>query len=486
MARLRTLLLPDSNPYQRISGLFLRVLGLIYLFAFASFGTQVEGLIGSAGILPLADDLQALKADHGSDAWWLFPSVFWLDPGDTTLRLVCLAGVAGSLLLVANILTRLLLPLLFFLYLSLVYAGQVFTSFQWDFLLLEAGFLAIFLPYGSPLVIWLFHWLLFRVRFLSGASKLLSGDESWAGFTALHHYFETQPLPHAGAWFAHQLPDWLLRAGVGGVFFVELVVPFMLLLPRGPRMLAAWTTIVMQLLIMLTSNHNFFNLLTIALCLLLFDDRALSRFWKQGSVPFAGPGRVATLSAAVLAVMVVSASLSMMWVTFTDRALPKFNEPVVRALVQWHVINNYHVFPVITTTRPEVVVEGSHDGEDWRAYGFRYKPGDPGQRPRFVMPHQPRLDWQAWFAALSPPFTRTSYFMTGFLQRLLEGSPAVLGLLADNPFPDAPPRYVRARLEQYRFTTPEERAGSGDWWVRQPLGMYLPPATLEMLRPAVP
>ena len=501
------------NPpeYRQVSWLFLRGLGLIYLAAFVSFGVQVTGLIGSQGILPLQEDLQGLVAEYGRDAHWLFPSVFWLDAGNTALQAVCLAGVVAALLLVGNILTRLMLPLLFVLYLSLVYAGQVFMNFQWDFLLLEAGFLAIFLPYGSPIIIWLFHWLLFRLRFLSGTAKLLSGDESWAGFTALNYYFETQPLPHVGAWLAHQLPEWLLRAGVGGVFLVELIVPFLMFLPRRPRQFAAWATIVMQLLIMLTSNHNFFNLLTILLCLLLFDDQALRRFWKRGQkrgqTPFS-PGndmqvkkeskkgsdpfsrdpfsRVATTTAAILAALIVTSSLSMMWVTFTRQPLPAFNEPVVRALVQWHIVNNYHVFPVITTERPEIIVEGSHDGVDWQAYGFKYKPGDPGRRPGVVMPHQPRLDWQTWFAALSPPFTRTSYFMTGFLQRLLEGSPDVLALLEHNPFPAQPPQYVRARLERYRFASPAEHAATGQWWVRKPLGMYLPPVSLEMLRSTAP
>jgi predicted DCC family thiol-disulfide oxidoreductase YuxK len=476
--------------YRQVSALFLRVLGLIYLAAFVSFGLQVTGLIGSHGILPLQDELQNMTRQYGRDAWWLFPSVFWLNASDTALQLVCLAGVAGALLLALNIRTRLMLPLLFMLYLSLVYAGQVFMSFQWDFLLLEVGFLAIFLPWGSPILLWLLHWVLFRLRFLSGAAKLLSGDESWAGFTALDYYFETQPLPHIGAWYAHHLPEWLLRAGVGGVFFVELIVPFLIFLPRRPRMFAAWATILMQVLIILTSNHNFFNLLTIALCLLLFDDRALSRLWDRDRAALlaskrnpvrATAGPFASLFAAVLAVLIVPSSLSMMWTTFTGKALPAFNEPVVRALVQWHIVNNYHVFPVITTERPELIVEGSRDGSDWRAYGFRYKPGDPAQRPKFVVPHQPRLDWQMWFAALSPPYSRTAYWISDFLRRLLEGSQDVLGLLAENPFKDEPPRYVRVRIENYRFTTPEERRATGRWWVTSPRGMYLPPLSLDRL-----
>jgi hypothetical protein len=298
-------------------------------------------------------------------------------------------------------------------------------------------------------------------------------------------------LPHAGAWVAHQLPEWLLMTGVGGVFFVELIVPFLMFLPRRPRQFAAWTTILMQLLIMLTSNHNFFNLLTIALCLLLLDDRAV-RWVRAGRLPavitssLALPGRVATTTAAILAVLIVSSSLSMMWVTFTRQPLPAFNEPVVRALVQWHIVNNYHVFPVITMERPEIIVEGSNDGRDWQAYEFRYKPGDPGQRSGFVVPHQPRLDWQMWFAALSPPHTRTANFIFGFMPRLLEGSPDVLALLEHNPFPAQPPAYVRARLEMYRFASPAERAATGAWWVRKPLGMYLPPASLDMLQSVTP
>ncbi|MEN8107304.1 MAG: lipase maturation factor family protein [Pseudomonadota bacterium] len=476
-----------AGSHDIVIGLFLRLLGLIYLAAFASFGAQVTGLIGSDGILPLVNDLAAIRAEYGDEAWLLYPSVFWFDASDTMLLAVCLAGIAVSLLLVANIRTRLVLPVLFVLYLSLVYAGQVFMSFQWDFMLLEAGFLAIFLPWGSPLIIWLMHWLLFRVRFMSGVAKLMSGDESWAGFTALNYYFETQPLPHAGAWFAHQLPEWLLRAGTGWTFFVELLVPFMLLLPRRPRFVAAWLTIAMQLMIMATSNHNFFNLLTIALCLLLFDDKAIRSVIKGRWLLRAGdavvfPGRIANGFGMLLATAIVSTSVTMMWAVWTKRDLPDSMELPVRWTVQWHVVNNYHIFPIITTERPELAIEGSNDGVFWQAYGFKYKPGYPTQLPPFVIPHQPRLDWQMWFAALTPPYTRTSYWIHDFRKRLLQGSPDVLALLAHNPFPDGPPRFIRARIENYRFATLEERKATGNWWVIEPLGMYLPPLSLEMLQ----
>lgn len=471
--------------YVHVSWLFLRLLGLIYLAAFVSVAVQAEGLFGSKGILPLQEHLQWLTGQYPRDAWWMFPSVFWLNASDTAIRAVNLAGVLASVLLVCNILTRLMLPLLFLLYLSVTLAGQVFFNFQWDTLLLEAGFLAIFLPFGSPVILFLLHWVLFRLRFLSGAAKLLSGDAAWHNFSALNYYFETQPLAHTGSWYAHQLPDWLLRIAVGGVFFVELVVPFMMFLPRRPRLFAAWATILMQVLIILTSNHNFFNLLTIVLCVLLFDDLALRR---AGLAPLTGvaarllafprpwrvPGRLATLTAGLLAVLVLSTTLVMMWSTLSGRTLPAATEKLVLTLKRWHVVGNYHVFPIMTTRRPEVIVEGSNDGREWRPYEFRYKAGDAMRRPPFVVPHQPRLDWQMWFAALYPPYTPTAYWFPQFLERLLEGSPAVLDLLARNPFPERPPRYVRARLEMYRFATPAERQASGQWWSREPLGIYMP------------
>jgi predicted DCC family thiol-disulfide oxidoreductase YuxK len=486
--------------YHLVSWLFLRSLALIYLAAFASFGLQADGLVGSQGILPVQADLKDMAAHYGSSAYWLFPSVFWLGAGNTALKAVALGGMAAALLLFANILSRLMLPLLFLLYLSVVYAGQVFFNFQWDFLLLETGFLAIFLPYGSPFILFLLHWVLFRLRFLSGLAKLSSGDEAWSGFTALKYYFETQPLPHVGAWYAHQLPEWLLRAGVGWTFFVELLVPFLMFLPRQPRLFAAWATIVMQVLILLTSNHNFFNLLTLVLCLLLFDDRAFRwlhyRAWSPPSargllrgflrVTQLRPGRFANAFAALLALVIFSSTLSMLWSTTSGRPLPAFNEPVVRALVQWHIANNYHVFPIITTARPELVLEGSMDGNTWKAYGFRYKPGELTRAPPFVVPHQPRLDWQLWFAALYPPNSRVAYWFYDFMRRVLEGSPDVLALMGHNPFPDHPPKYLRARLETYKFSTPAVKRETGQWWTSKPLGVYVPPLTLQDFQPPVP
>jgi predicted DCC family thiol-disulfide oxidoreductase YuxK len=464
--------------YVHVSWLFLRLLGLIYLAAFVSVAVQAEGLFGSKGILPLQEHLQWLTGQYPRDAWWMFPSVFWLNASDTAIRAVNLAGVLASVLLVCNILTRLMLPLLFLLYLSVTLAGQVFFNFQWDTLLLEAGFLAIFLPFGSPVILFLLHWVLFRLRFLSGAAKLLSGDAAWHNFSALNYYFETQPLAHTGSWYAHQLPDWLLRIAVGGVFFVELVVPFMMFLPRRPRLFAAWATILMQVIIILTSNHNFFNILTIVLCLFLLDDRALRILlparWRRAPHPAraAAPGRLRAIGLSALAGVLVFASAVQGWEMFSGSAAPAWAAAVEEPLNALRAVNKYHVFPTIKTERLELVVEGSMDREHWKTYVFRYKPGDPSRRPRFVVPHQPRLDWMMWFVPARHPLNLM--WFERFAERLLENAEPVTALLEHNPFPDEPPRYLRVTLYHYRFTTPEERRETGDWWVRESRGRFWP------------
>ncbi len=471
---------PGPGRYRLVSALFLRLLALIYLAAFASLGLQISGLAGPEGILPLEQHLDFVQQRFGWQGYTLLPTLFWLDASDLALQGAALAGCVFALLLLFNRLVRSSLALLFLLYLSLVQAGQTFTNFQWDYLLLEAGFLAILLPTGSPIAVWLFRWLLFRLRFLSGAAKLVSGDPSWAGFTALHYYFETQPLPHAGAWYAHQLPDWLLRAGVGWVFFVELLVPLMMLLPRRFRLFAAVVTIATQLAILATSNHNFFNLLTIVLCLFLIDDQALNRLLPQGlarrllaASPQAEAVRpwlhrlVAGLGALILAV-----SALQIWELLARQHLPQPLAAAVQQVSAWRIVNKYHVFPTINTERLELRIEGSPDGEQWQAYRFRYRVDDPSKMPPFVVPHQPRLDWMLWFVPARHPMN-LSWFEQ-FAQRLLDGSPAVTGLLARNPFPAEPPRFLRVGLERYRFSDPAQRTETGDWWQREQLGPFFP------------
>src|SRR5215469_4615633 len=387
-----------------------------------------------------------------------------------------LAGVVFSALQLAGAGWRWVRVTLFILYLSIVTAGQQFMGYQWDALLLEAGFLAIFLGL-SPLIIKLFRWLLFRLMFLSGAVKLLSHDPSWHSFTSLPVHYETQPLPTPVAWYFYQLPAWFQRVSVGCVFFVELFIPFLILAPRRIRMSAGLPIISLQALIALTGNYAFFNLLTVMLCLFLLDDSFFRRLSLNMAKPIvheqvASPTRpfVRVLCRVVYAGVLFVSGFEMVG-TFSGVHWGPADK-VISAIAPFDVVNTYGLFAVMTTTRPEIVVEGSDDGITWLPYEFKYKPGDLARRPPWVAPHQPRLDWQMWFAALGD--YRSDPWILHFMERLLEGSPEVLGLLRSNPFPTAPPHYLRAVVYQYRFTDPAERKKTGHWWRREVKGEYVP------------
>jgi hypothetical protein len=467
------LLAPDEG-YRQTARLFLRLIALIYLAAFVSAAISITGLVGEQGILPAGQYLGALQQRFGGMVWSHFPTLFWLDHSDTSLLAASYAGCLFAVTLLLGWRPLLSTIALFVLYLSLFRVGQIFYNFQWDYLLLEAGFLSIFLTGGpNRLLIFLFHWLLFRLRFLSGLSKLLSGDPAWQGLTALTHYFETQPLPHMGAWYAHQLPEWLLKAGTGFTLFVELVVPFFIFLPRPFRLFAAVVTIAIQLLIILTSNHNFFNLITIALCLFLLDDRALSRVlpgWLLGSKRPGHRGLTGTATLAAAAALLLIASGWSAYELVTDRRDETAWDAPIRWVRGWGLANVYHVFPTMQTERQELVIEGSRDGVDWRPYDFRYKPNRPDERPPFIVPLHPRLDWMIWFIPPQNPFMRS--WLTAFLWRLHTNSASVTALLKHNPFPEQGPRYLRVLAYRYRFTTPAERDRTGNIWVTEYLGEF--------------
>ena len=334
-------------------------------------------------------------------------------------------------------------------------------------------------------MVWLYRWLLFRYLFLAGAVKLLSGDPTWHALTALEYHFWTQPLPTPLAWYAARVPHWVLVGGTAATFVVELGLVFLIFLPRRLRAVAAWSVLLFQLLIVLTGNYNFFNLLSMLLCVFLFDDAALRRLlparlgsWVRGRAPH--PDRRTTIIATVLALIVVPVGLNRIWQRFTRTNLPVAGmlSEVVSPLL---IVNSYGLFAVMTTARPEIIIEGSDDARVWREYAFRYKPGPLSRPPAWNIPHQPRLDWQLWFAALGT--VSENRWFESLMQRLLEGSPPVLSLLGSNPFPDHPPKYLRAQRYDYRFADPSARA-AGQWWVRQQRGIYFPEVSLDHFRPA--
>lgn len=466
-----------SRSYLVVSALFLRILALIYLAAFLSTAVQIIPLAGEQGILPLQDRLDQVLSEQGWAGVWSYPTLFWLDAGNDALFGATLLGCVFSVFLLLNVLPRLSAVMLFVLYLSLFHAGQLFMNFQWDYLLLESGFLAIFLVGGSNIIVWLYRWLIFRVRFLSGVSKLLSQDPTWANLTALTYFFEVQPLPHWGGWYAHQLPDWLLRFGTGAALVIEILVPFLMFLPRRFRLIGAWLTVIMQLAILATSNHNYANFLVLALCLFLFDDRALTRVLPQAvargladsQVRRASNGLFGRALTGTVGVMVLVVSLGRTAQMLLPQTLPAPVTTVLERLRPFRIVNNYHVFPTMKTQRVELVIEGSPDGVEWRSYEFKYKPGDPSRRPEVIVPHHPRVDWLMWFVPMHPVFL--SWF-DPFLDRLAANEPAVTGLLETNPFPDQAPRYLRVSAYRYTFTNPKERAETGRWWNREYLGPF--------------
>lgn len=469
------------NSYRLISALFLRLLSVIYFIAFFSIALQIKGLVGEQGILPLSPWLDTLLMDWGWSAYIHFPMVFWLNQSDLFLQSVAWAGCVLSILLLLNLRPRFTLILLFLLYLSLVKAGQTFMSFQWDGLLLEAGFLAIFLRPDSRIMIFLFRWLLFRLRFMSGISKLVMNDPSWLGMTALLYYFETQPLPHVGAWYFHNLPEMVLIAGTVAVLIIEILLPLMMFMPRRYRFFAAWVTLGLQLLILLSSNHNWFNLLSIILCLFLFDDKALAKVlpqWTQRWLSASWEKRidqpVSILSNSFktfLATVIVVAGLLNIVRMSVSTQLGTLTYDALDVLQQWHIVNTYHVFPTMTRRQLELKIEGSIDGKEWREYEFTYRPNALNTRPEIIIPHQPRLDWMMWFVTLHPRFIP---WFDQFLTALLENAPSATSLLKSNPFAAKPPQMLRVRVWHYQFTTPEEREKTGNWWKRSDLGLFTP------------
>jgi predicted DCC family thiol-disulfide oxidoreductase YuxK len=488
---------------------FLSCLGVIYLIAFLSLWVQIAGLYGHDGIVPIRDTMAALKADAansniGFSRYFRLPTLCWLNSSDGFLKFQCAAGTALALLVVFGVAPAPCLFLLWLIYLSLCCVGEPFLSFQWDILLLETGFLAIFfapwrlLPRHplrehppSRIVLWLLRFLLFKLMFQSGVVKLASHDPTWRNGTALNFHFETQPLPTWIGWYAHQFPAWIHWTDVKVMFLIELVVPFLIFFPRRPRQFACLAVLALQLFILLTGNYCFFNLLTMVLCITLLDDavlqKCLPRKWcalsnatelENASLPqrkYFGPLRTVLTVPLVLVILITCyvQFFSMFgWPLWLPRPLPA----IYLSIEPFRSFNSYGLFAVMTTSRPEIIIEGSNDGENWQAYEFNYKPGDLNRRPGFVAPHQPRLDWQMWFAALSD--YQHNLWVVNFCARLLQGSPQVLALMGKNPFPKAPPKYIRALVYDYRFTNMAERRKSGDWWQRKPTRIYLPKVSL--------
>jgi hypothetical protein len=526
-----------SGPTDRFLSrwIFLRALGLIYFSAFFSLAFQIRGLIGPQGILPASEYLKGIAEQVGHSRYWYVPSVLWFSSGSHMLTGLCWVGTVAAVLLVLNIFPRGMLAICFVCFLSFVSAAGDFSGYQSDGMLLEAGFLSLFLAPGGfrpglgerrPPVraaLYLLLWEWFRIYFESGVAKLTGHDPEWRNLTALDEYYQNGPLPTWIGWYAQHLPHGFHAATAFFTLALELVLIWAAFLPRPFRIALFFVVTPWQIGIILTANYTFLNYLVLILAFLLLDDRFLMRFfpakWKQpllarsDAPPIESRSReadhlsilaspsspssdeapstkdtprdvrqniqrwLAPLRVSATAVLLVwifyATTVQMIWM-ITPAPLP--TSPVT-LLDPSRIANRYGLFAVMTRGRYEIEFQGSNDGQSWTAYPFRHKPQELDKPPRIYAPYQPRLDWNLWFASLgewrdNPMVLRTE-------RRLLSNDADVLTLFAGNPFPQGPPRQVRAVLWQYWFTSMAEKREHGLWWRRELLGLYAPAIQLE-------
>jgi lipase maturation factor 1 len=466
----------EPPPRGLVRNVFLRLLGVLFVIAFCSLLAQITLLVGPRGLLPAGPYLQGLPL---RDA----PSLFHFGASDAMLRGAGLLGVVLGVGLAFGLAPRWCLLGSWALYLSFVHAGQEFFAFQWDNLLLESAFFALFVTPGGlrlrsappphPLAVFLMLWLVFRLHVESGLAKLILGDPTWRDLTAMASYYETAPLPTPLAWWAHQLPLWAHRVTGGYVYLAELALPFMMWGPARLRVAVFAVLAAMQVVIGLTANYGFFNLNSLALLLFILDDRQLGRvlaiFGRHPVATLATP-RSRLRNAAWAGAVAVLVALSVVpFLAFLR--VPRLEaelRPVRRVLAAVRSINAYHLFAQMTGVRREVVIEGSDDGVTWQTYEFRYKAGDPERPPPFVAPHQPRVDFQLWFLLLGG--RQSARYFDTLLSRLLTEAELVRPLFARDPFPDAPPQRLRVAYYRYWFTDLATRRTTHAWWGRELLG----------------
>jgi len=495
--------------------IFLRCLGLIYFSAFYSLLFQIKGLIGPDGILPATDFLKAVASAFPAMKFWYAPTLFWFGASDQALLAVCWLGVIASLLVVLNAWPRASLLVSFVCFLSFVRAAQDFSNYQSDGMLLEAGFIALFFaPPGffpglgranppSRISLFLLQWEWFRIYFESGVAKIASGDVAWRKLTAMDDYYQNGPLPTWIGWYVQQLPHWFHASAVVYTLVTELVIVWMLFLPRRFRILCFCIVTPFEISIILTANYTFLNYLVFLLGFLLLDDRLIEWIvplgirtrleaitsWSSlktpvrhevGNAKLTKPSPVTwrerlTLFRRLIVFVCLGfvfyvATAQLIWMFAPSFPLP---QSPVRALEPFRIANRYGLFAVMTHGRYEIEFQGSQDGgKTWTAYPFRYKPQDVHEAPGIYAPYQPRFEWNLWFASLGP--WQDSRFVVWTEERLIKNNGAVLELFAKNPFPNAPPQEVRSVIYQYWFTDLRTKKVNGNWWRRELLGEYAP------------
>ena len=536
---------PRRGPQGRLvpRWIFLRALAAIYFSAFYSLLFQIKGLIGPKGILPAQQYLAAVAEQMGVARYWFAPALYWFSSSSAMMMAVTWIGLIASVIAFLNLWPRMSFFICFVCFLSFVSATQVFSSYQSDGMLLEAGFLALFFaPRGinpgwgadnAPIraSYFLLQWEWFRIYFESGMVKLASGDPQWRNFTAMDQYYQNGPLPTWIGWYVEHLPHWFQAATVAGTLGMELGLVFMMFFPRRVRLICFFIVTSWEIGVILTANYAFLNYLVLALGFLLLDDKFLLRFVPARFRPYdatqipepvreaeeeeerplslffaaedrsgeekeesavKGPAEhggkrtnfLGRFGFYLWAARLTVAAVMLTWIAYDTtaemigiplREIPVPTKPIM-VLDPFRIANQYGLFAVMTRGRYEIEFQGSNDGENWTAYPFCNKPQALNEAPRIYAPYQPRFDWNLWFASLGD--WRQNDIVPLTEEKLLVNDADVLSLFRGNPFPEVPPRYVRAVLWQYWFTTMDEKRQTGNWWRREFVGLYAPELTM--------
>jgi hypothetical protein len=484
---------PAADTYWLARFVLLRLLGAVYAVAFLAAARQIVPLIGSHGLLPLQAYLPRVDAALGSATAGFFrlPSLFWFNHSDGFLQAVSWTGFGLACVVVAGYANSIIMFLLWAFYMSIVHLGQDWYGYGWEIQLLETGFLAIFLcplldgqpfPARAPPmpVIWLFRWLIFRIM-LGAALIKLHGDHSWRDLTALFYHFETQPLPNPLSRAFHFLPHQALKAGVLFNYLAELVAPWFAFYPRLGRRIAGVVMILFQVALILSGNLSFLNWLTIVPALACLDDgfwaKLLPRWFEiRRGIADLHARRSQPMDYAAIGLAVLIGALSVPSVA----NLVSPQQIMNTSFEPFDLVNTYGAFGSVGTNRLNVVFQGTDatvpdDRAVWKDYKYAYLPVAVNQRPRQIAPYQPRLDWQMWFASMSGP--REYPWTLHLMWKLLHNDPGAVGLMGENPFPNRPPRYLRAMLFEYKFARPGNPTGR--WWERRELGLWLPPVSVD-------
>jgi Lipase maturation factor len=480
-----------GNDYWLTRFAILRMLGFVYAVAFLVAAQQLVPLVGEHGLTPATHYFERVQEHFGSRsaAAMQLPSFFWFGISDQGLAIFAWIGFGLSLVVLGGYANAILLAILWAMYMSIIHVGQIWYGYGWETQLLETGFLSIFLcPLLDPrpfpkcrppiLVIWLFRWLGFRIMIGAGMIKL-RGDPCWRNLTCLYYHYETQPVPNPISRYLHFAPHWFHKFGTAWNHLIELIVPWFSFGPRRARHIAGILLVTFQIFLIISGNLSFLNYVTIIPFLACFDDTFLRRVLPglivrraERAAQQSEPSRINNVVAVALSVLVAYLSIAVVTNLLSERQMMN------TSFDRLSLVNTYGAFGAVGKERDEIIFEGTEDAvitgdTKWREYEFKAKPGEPNRRPPFIAPYQPRIDWQIWFAAMASP---AEYPWTlHFVWRLLHNDPGTLSLIANNPFPVSPPRYIRARLYRYRFAPPGDPA----WWKREPIAEWLPAFSVD-------